>query len=241
MSLDFEALGITDEETQAKITASLQSKIDETVAGLKNKNGELLGVNKTVKAELDTFKSQFDGLDIAAVKGLIEQAGQSEEARLIAEGKIDEVIAQRTERLRGDYDTKLSAAEQNAATFAEKLAKYESKVLSDSIRSAAIKAGAIPEASSDIMLRAERVFTLDDNGEVVSKVYGKDGKTPLSLAEWMDDVRSEAPYLWPTPVGAGAQGSRNLGTSQRQNLNEKAETAKKNGDVSGFLAAHLTQ
>jgi len=53
------------------ITPEIQAVIDQQVAGLKTKNAELLGSLRSTKTELDGFKSQFEGLDIDAVKGLI--------------------------------------------------------------------------------------------------------------------------------------------------------------------------
>ena len=194
------------------ITPEIQALIDQQVAGLKSKNSELLASLRTTKTELDGFKTQFEGLDINAVKALLTKVGQDEETRLLAEGKLDEVITKRTERLRTDYDTKL-AAEKTRADKAEAFAaKYSDKVLADSIRAAAIKAGALPEAAEDIILRARGTFKLSEDGEAIATdrdgevVYGKDGKTPLSPLEWAESLRETATHLWPRAQGAGQTG-----------------------------------
>ncbi|EEB61241.1 MULTISPECIES: hypothetical protein [Pseudomonas syringae group] len=194
------------------ITPEIQAVIDQQVAGLKTKNAELLGSLRTTKTELEGFKTQFEGLDIDAVKGLLNKVGQDEETRLLAEGKLDEVITKRTERLRTDYDKQL-AAEKTRADKAEAFAaKYSDKVLADSIRAAAIKAGALPEAAEDIILRARGTFKLSEDGEAIATdrdgevVYGKDGKTPLSPLEWAESLRETATHLWPRAQGAGQTG-----------------------------------
>lgn len=194
------------------VKTAIAAAVDAATLGLKSKNTELLGSLKTTKTELDGFKTQFEGLDINAVKGLLNKVGQDEETRLLAEGKLDEVITKRTERLRTDYDRQL-AAEKTRADKAEAFAaKYSDKVLADSIRAAAIKAGALPEAAEDIILRARGTFKLSEDGEAIATdrdgevVYGKDGKTPLSPLEWAESLRETATHLWPRAQGTGQTG-----------------------------------
>ena len=101
--MDLTELGLDEEKGAALkevLAAKHQEALDHAVSGLKTKNSELLGTIKSTKTELDKMKGQFDGLDIEAVKGLLTKVGQDEETKLIAEGKLDEVIARRTERLR---------------------------------------------------------------------------------------------------------------------------------------------
>lgn len=216
--LDLAALGLElDDEKAAALKTALSAKgkeaIDAAVAGLKSKNSELLGNIKAQKTELDQLKGQFDGLDIEAVKGLLARAGKDEETKLIAEGKIDEVITKRTERLRADLDKQLQAEKARADKADSFANRFRDKVLSDSIREAATKAGALPEAADDIILRARGVFKLNEDGEPVAMdgeevIFGKDGKTPLSRAEWMESLKEAAPHLWPRATGAGQTGDK---------------------------------
>jgi phage protein len=83
-----------------------QAEVDELVAGLKNKNGELLGSQKQLKADLANMQEQlkrFDGIDPEAVHNILKRFSDDEEAKLIAEGKIDEVLNRRTERMQGAH------------------------------------------------------------------------------------------------------------------------------------------
>ena len=228
------------------ITPEIQALIDQQVAGLKSKNSELLASLRTTKTELDGFKTQFEGLDIAAVKGLLTKVGQDEETKLIAEGKLDEVITRRTERLRTDYDTKLAAEKARADKAEQFAAKYSDKVLADSIRAAAIKAGALPEAAEDIILRARGTFKLSEDGEAIATdrdgevVYGKDGKTPLSPLEWAESLRETATHLWPRAQGAGQIGD-NGGKATKKwgeyTEQERAALARDNPDAFKKLQA----
>lgn len=219
MPFDFDpaTAGLTLDATQAAalqeaLGGKVQEYLDKEVNGLKSKNQELLGSNRTIKTELEKLKGQFEGLDLDAVKGLLAKVGQDEETKLIAEGKLDEVINRRTERLRTDSDKQIKAANERADKAEAFAAKYSDKVLADSIRAAAIKAGALPEAAEDIILRARGTFKLSDDGEAIATdrdgevVYGKDGKTPLSPLEWAESLRETAIHLWPRAQGAGQIG-----------------------------------
>ena len=80
----------------AVITPEIQKLIDQQVAGLKSKNSELLG---KVKEYGEKFK-QYEGIDPDAVRSILQRFSDDEEAKLIASGKIDEVLTKRTERMK---------------------------------------------------------------------------------------------------------------------------------------------
>lgn len=219
MAFEFDPadLGLTLDATQATalkeaLGGKVQEYLDKEVTGLKSKNTELIGKNTAFKTELDKLKGQFEGLDVDAVKALLNKVGQDEETKLIAEGRLDEVISRRTERLRSDLDKQLAAEKARADKAEAFAAKYSDKVLADSIRAAAIKAGALPEAAEDIILRARGTFKLGEDGEAIATsrdgevIYGKDGKTPLSPLEWAESLRETATHLWPRAQGAGPTG-----------------------------------
>src|SRR5690606_7789860 len=246
----FDDLGLAElglelpEEKASALKETLAAKarevVEKEVTGLKTKNSELLGQNKTFKSELEQLKGQFEGFDVDAVKTLLQRASQDEETKLIAEGKIDEVVSKRTERLRGDYDKQLQAereAREKAEAFAN---RFRDKVLADSIREAAQKAGALPEASDDIILRARNTFQLNEDGQPVAVdadgevIYGKDGKTPLTPLEWAESLREAAPHLWPRAVGAGPTGDKGAkGAKKRSDMSpeEMAAFIKEHGQA----------
>lgn len=219
LEIDLAELGLELDETKGsalkeKLTGLFQSSLDKEVAGLKTKNSELIQNSKATKQELDALKSQFEGLDIESVKGLLTRASQDEETKLIAEGKLDEVIQRRTERLRAEMDKKFNA-EVEGRTKAEKKAKsLEGRAISDAIKSGAIEAGAEKSALDDFVYRGNGFWQLDDDGNLVAMkdgeiVYGKDAKTTLTPKEWAESLRESAPHLFPHQQGAGAAGGGN--------------------------------
>ena len=74
------------------IKAAIATAVEASVTGLKTKNTELLGKLKDASTKLTQFETQFEGIDIDAVKGLLSRAGQDEETKLLTEGKVDEVF-----------------------------------------------------------------------------------------------------------------------------------------------------
>ncbi|MCQ9618388.1 hypothetical protein L1889_18280 [Paenalcaligenes niemegkensis] len=222
-------------EENGKFRLNIDGYEDPT--GLKTALQKERDASKEAKRKLgeaDDFKAQFEGLDIDALKALAAKASTDEETRLLAEGKLDEVVTKRTERLRTDLERQVADANgraEKAETFAN---RFRDKVLSDSIRAAAAKAGALSEAAEDIILRAKGAFKLDENGEPVAYdgeevIYGKDGKTPLSPLEWAESLRESAPHLWPRPQGAGQTGDK-----------QGRSTGKKRSEMSAAEVAAFT-
>lgn len=243
--IDLSELGLDlPDDKAAALKEALGNKakelLEQETAGLKGKNSELLGKLKGAQGDLDAFKGQFDGLDIEVVKAIVSKAGVDEETRLIAEGKIDEVVSRRTERLRGDMEKQLQAERDRADQAVAFANQFKDRVLSDSIREAATKTGALAEASDDIILRARSVFSLSDEGAPVALdkdgqvIYGKDGKTPLSPSEWAEGLRETAPHLWPRAQGGGQVGDKGgKGSIKRGEMSaqEKAAYVQQHGQA----------
>lgn len=243
--LDLSGLGIDlpeDKLAALKETFATKAKeaIDQEVTGLKEKNSELLGQNKALKTDFKQLQAQLEGidlnaikgLDLGAVRGLLEKASKDEETRLIAEGKIDEVLNRRTERFRQDVEKQLQAKETEIQKHIEAKKKLASRALSDAILQAASKVGALPEAMEDIVERARRAgWTVTEDGDVVAldgdePILGKDGKTPLTPVEWAESLREIAPHLWPRAQGAGPTGDQGArGTKRRSDMTAEEAAA----------------
>lgn len=189
----------------------------EDPAGLKSALQRERDAAKEAKRKMGeaeaAFKAQFEGLDIDALKALAAKASNDEESRLLAEGKRDELRKLWLGQKEAEHARQLQEANARVEKAEAFASRFSDKVLADSIRSAALKAGALPEAVDDIILRARGTFKLDESGEPVAfdgeeVVYGKDGKTPLSPLEWAEGLRETATHLWPRAQGAGQIGDK---------------------------------
>lgn len=191
------------DDVQAKINAAVEA----AVAGLKAKNSELLGNLREAKDQL----KQFDGIDPNAVRDILKRFADDEEAGLIKAGKIDEVLNKRTERMKADYEKKLTDAMKAAEQASKRAQAFQGRVLDDSIRAAAAKAGLHQHAIDDALFRARSMFALDENGQAVQlgddgkPVLGKDGKSPFTPLEWLEGMKDKAPHWFPAAAsGSGA-------------------------------------
>ncbi|RSO30329.1 hypothetical protein EA761_03720 [Acinetobacter pittii] len=185
----------------------------EDPKGLKSALQSERDAAKNAKRELQDFQKQFEGIDPEIVKKVFAQLDQDEEAKLIADGKVNEVIQKRTEKMREEHERVLKA-EKDRADKAEAYAnKFKDSVIQGQIIQAAVELEALPEATGDIAFLAKTKFALDENGKAVAVdengevIIGKDGQTALSPKEWVESLREQKPYYWPKASGMGAPGS----------------------------------
>ncbi|MFV5192801.1 hypothetical protein ACMXYY_11740 [Acinetobacter courvalinii] len=222
----------------------------EDPKGLKSALQSERDAAKTAQRELQRLQKQFEGIDPETVKKLFAQLDQDEEAKLIAEGKVNEVIQKRTEKMREEH-ARLLNAETTRANNAEAYAnKFKQSVVQGQIVQAAVELEALPEATADIAFLAQSKFVLDEDGKAVAVdesgevVIGKDGKTPLSPKEWVESLREQKPYFWPKANGTGAPGSTNtkgqvdiLKADGSVNLTKLAQLRNDNPQLAKELAA----
>lgn len=219
-----------------KIQAILQAKIDETVAGLKKKNQELIEKEKKHREQL----SQFDGVDIEKIKNLQKQMMENEEMRLLAEGKTEEVVARRVEAMKRDYDSQIAAREAKMAEYEATLKKKEEKlaelVIDGQLREAYVSLDFDPDALDFVLMQGRQVFMMDENGRAVPRdehgnlIFGKDGKTPISAREYLEGLADKKKFLRKPSKGAGAspnnRSSSGLDPSKMSSTQKIAEGLK---------------
>lgn len=154
---------------------------------------------------------------------LKKQAQDIEDRDLIDAGKIEELLATRTERMRSDYDNKIEAykkraekAEGTAGTYQKRLAN----VLVEAEVSKTLSAQGVSPlkgALGDVIARARSTWQVNPDGNLVAlnekgdPVYGNDPAAPLSMHEWTQTVVKEAPYLFMDSKGSGGDGNRSGG------------------------------
>ena len=186
------------------VQSQIDAAVSAAVAGLKAKNGELLGSLRETKESL----KRFDGIDPDAVRNILSKFANDEEAALIAKGEIDKVLNNRTERMKAGFERETQAEKVKREAAEARAAKFSKRVLENGIRTEAAAAGLHQYAIEDALYRAGTTFALDDDGNptAVEGAFGKDGK-PLTLKEWFADMKEKAPHWFPaTASGSGAGG-----------------------------------
>lgn len=205
------------EDEAAQAAAAAKKKYEDDVAaavakqveGLKNKNNELIASNKKLKETQD----QYSGLDLDRIKALQEQIDQDEDMKLLSTGKKHEFLDKHTTRMREENERKLAEERERTAAEARRADKYKDAVLDNQIRAACV--GMHPAAIEDALLHGRQIFQLDAEGKAVKPdsqgipELGKDGASPFSPKEWMDQQRELRPHWFPMAnSGTGANNGR---------------------------------
>jgi hypothetical protein len=159
--------------------------------------------------ELQKKLLAFDGIEADAVRKLMARQKEIEEAGLLKAGEVEKVIEGRVKAARVEMERALTAMTQDRDSANARLAAI---TIDQAVVTEATKRGLRASAITDITARARNNFRLVDgvpraleaDGRTVR--VGKDGYSPLTLAEWTESLVGEAPHLFESSAGGGAPG-----------------------------------
>lgn len=211
------------ETTETQTTAT--PKIDENhpevqaiVAGLKKKNNELLASLKTTRERA----KEFEDLNPEEVKEAISAHRAQKDRKLLDEGKVEELLQTRTERLRADHNSQLTAKDKLIKELQETTSKLHGDlnraVLGSAITQACSKTNVQPTATKLVEKLAGETWKVEDGQlrayDNTGPIMGKDTR-PISMEEWVEGLRTEHGYLFKESYGgdAGTGGSSAKGGS----------------------------
>jgi len=159
-----------------EVKALIDAAVKEATSGMAGNRDEILGEKKALQASLDEMKKTWGSYDPEAVKNIMSRLENDEEAKLLAEGKTDEVIARHTERLQADHAKQLSNLETQLAdaVAAGDTANGTVKQLKveGGLRQAAVEQGLVPSAIEDALGRAMNVFKVGEDGSLIAEENG---------------------------------------------------------------------
>ncbi len=220
------------------LTNSAKTQIEEAVTGLKSKNAEILNEKKILQ---DSLK-KFDGLEPKIAKTAVEFYEKNKDAEFLKDGTVNELIDKKVSQLTSDFEiqiNELTTNLENAKKHGDSYQKlFEAKVIDDGIRDEAIKAGMLPTAIEDAVLRGRSIFSLDENKQIEARdadgklaVIGDKNKKVLTTKNWIEGLKETSPHYWPSSEGAGAFGG---GAGPEGDKLAKLEAAAKSGDVDAY-------
>lgn len=225
-----------DGEVKTFIQSMVSTSVDEATSSLKKTNKELKDEKTKVQKILDKMPSSEE---LEGFKKLQTVLDSSEDAKLIADGKIDEVIDRRTERAKAEYESKLKTVADELEETKGKLnnvnSSYDNHRINEAIRAEALKESVAVEALPDVVLRASGLFSIDESGDIVATdseghpVLNEAG-TPIDVKVFIADLKSKAPHFWPGSKGAGLGGQ---GGTQTDTLVAAAEKGNTQGYIEG--------
>ena len=225
--------------TQVDLDNAVNAAVGEASKGFKAKNGELLNEVKTLKAA----SKQWEGLNPDEVNNMMSVFKNNEEAQLIKEGKFEDVIAKRMDKVTTEHNTALTALTEERDGLSESAGKYkalyENKFIDDAMKDLAASTNARPEALKNISRDARDMFKVDEDGELVA--LDKDGnlvktaKGDLMTPErFIEELKVSNPYYWPDSVSGGHGGGGGGGESTIDILEAKIAEAAEAGDMTAY-------
>ena len=181
---------------------------------------EFRATNVALLKEREELKARFEGIDPDAVRQLAEEKRKLEEAAQLKAGEFEKVLESRVKGVKGELEKRTQ--ERDSLT-----ARLSAIQIDQAVMTEASKRGLRATALTDITARARNTFRLVNGvpqafeGDGQTPRAGRDGVTPLSVAEWIDLQVSEAPHLFENNAGSGAasNGSGGAGGSQRSARN----------------------
>ena len=214
----------------------------------KTKLEEFRTSNVTLLKERDDLKKRFEGIDPDEVRRLADENRSLRTATLSEDAKREMDAQLKTTK--AGFEKQLAAVTSERDALHGRLTAIQ---IDQAVVTEATKRGLRPTAIPDIAARARTNFKLvngvpqafEADGQTAR--MGKDGMTPMTLAEWIDALVSDAPHLFEANAGGGAAGSGSGGAGNRSvknpfrketwNLTEQMKLQKSDPQLAARLKA----
>ena len=184
----------------------------------KSKVDEFRTKNVALLKQLDEHKQRFEGIDPVEVRKLVEDRRKFQEGQQLKAGEVEKVVESRLKSAKSEWEKQFTAVTGERDTLNARLKTIQ---IDQAVVTEATKRGLRTTALPDITARARSTFNLVDGVPLALAAdgqtarVGKDGVTPMNLAEWLDAQVSEAPHLFESNAGGGAAGNASGGGGNR--------------------------
>ena len=219
LKLMLETLEGVDEVTR-KLYTEKDGKFMLDVDGLEDTSGlkSALEKERQKARELEKAMAKFKDVDPDKYRELQKQLEALEEQGLKDAGKLDELLAKRTERMKADFENQ-SAAMQEALNKLKGENDTLKKNLTDTLVKKAVlesiaEVGSLrKEAVTDAVSRGLGTWVVNEKGALEPRkadgsiIYGKDGAAPMTMKEWAEGLLKDAPHFFQPSNGGGGSGS----------------------------------
>lgn len=234
----------------------------DSVEHLPSVNNMRLGLNR-LKTENDKLKKdlqatidKYKDIDPEKAREAAQKLQELEDKQLLDQGKVDELIEQKTERMRADHSTQLEGfktqiQEKDSALSAanKRLADLQIESAINSVLTSQVgkELGVLTTAIPDIIRRAHDVYRLDEDGKIVpyredgqTIWYGKDPSKPIEVGEWLGTLKPNCPHYFGESSGGGSEnkggGPKNKGFKKRSEMSdeERAQYIHEHGNAEYF-------
>lgn len=207
--MEFNAEDFKDDKGFAEyIKTATSTAIEDSTLELKAKIDTLIGEKRSVTDKM----KEFEGIDIGKAKEALEIIDQNDYVRKIADGKFEEILAEKTDQLRTKHDEAIMAMTEKLALSETRAQDLEISLnntkIDSALRKAAVKAGILAEALDDVIVRGREVFKVSKSGDVEAR--DADGNMVriddkfLTVARWVETMPK---HYWPLSDSAALKGS----------------------------------
>ena len=186
--------GLKTDADVARVTVALDKEKKEHLES-KKKFETFLGGKKP--EEVQALLDRIPELEAAAAGKLDE-----EKINQVVEARLKTKIAP-IERERDQMRALNAELEGKVGEFT---AKEKQRKIHDTVRDAAVKMKVLDTAQEDVLMLAERMFEINEDGTITAK--DGVGVTPGVAPEvWLTEMQQKRPHWWPASNGGGAKGS----------------------------------
>ena len=190
----------------SEVAVETKTYSEEEYGSLKTKLDEFRSNNVTLLKKQEELETKFNGIDLDSYNDMIQQARDLKDKKLIDEGKIDELLEERTKSMREEHNNALEGMKGEQSNLTKKL---EHLLIDNAVRDSALKAGVVDTAIDDV--KEGQAVPHDKDGNII---FGNGNSDPMSVNEWVKGLTESAPHLFNASTGSGSQhGSSFNGTS----------------------------
>ena len=222
----------------------LEAEGVEDVTGLKSALEKERNDRKTTAQKLKELTEQLGDLDPVKAREALKKLQELEDKKLIDSGKIDELLAQRTERMQADHNNQVAAFKKNIDNLTkdrdQSTARLSELLIDNALRAAATKAGVKATAIEDAVLWGKQLYRIKDGNPVPMRgdaiVYGKNPQEPMPMEEWLGTMIGEKPHWFEESAGGGAGGGK--GKSPGPGAGNKKRSGMTVAEKSQYISEH---
>lgn len=218
-----------DDSVKEQITGAVK----EFVSGLERKKDELLAEKKKIQEKLKALPIS-DPEKISELQSRLRELEKffkdNEYAQLLKDGKFDTVLEMKTQELQEQLEEYKSKIHEKDNAVTQLQSEIKRMKISDALRAEAAKAGVLPEAIDDVLLRGLSTFTLGEGDTIY--IADEDGK-PLKD----DDGKIVTVKKWITTLPKHyfpADTHVNIDFGNQSDVMERLSEAAKSGDLATY-------
>lgn len=212
----------TEKDSKWHLTGINGLVVQEDVDKLNTALGKERTAHKETKKKVSVWGDMDQSKVVTDLEELTElraakEAWDTEDKDVAAkfEAKVEATVKARTATIEAQLNKKVTDLSTVNETLTEENSGFKQanviRTIGDAVRTAAVTSKVIDSAVDDVMMLAERVFEIDDEGKVLTK--DQVGVTPGIEADiWLVEMQEKRPHWWPNSTGGGASGGKgNIG------------------------------